>query len=99
MHIKGWKAGLETEVALSMREVYSLPVIAKSSVGSVLATYCESAFSVDMTVVEAGSQRLLIDIALSSPKSVRLARMSRHPRRVFRKLDGAMIKEKEEKLN
>ena len=43
-----------------------------------------------MAMVEASSQRLMIDKAFSVPKWVRLARMSHHSDRLLRKLLGAV---------
>ena len=63
-HIKSLlKVGLQVEAAFQVSEGFSLPVNAKSSVGSVLATYCDGFYAVNMTMVESGSQKILIDTA------------------------------------
>ena len=59
-------------------EAYSLQTNAKSLVGSVMANLCGSHYPLHMAMVEAPSQRVLIDKAFSIPKCVRLARMSHH---------------------
>ena len=41
-HIKGWKIGLEPEMGFSASEAYSLPMNAKSLMGSVMASLCRS---------------------------------------------------------
>ena len=40
--IRGWKIGLEAEMGFPWNEAYSLPVNAKSLVGSVMANLCGS---------------------------------------------------------
>ena len=50
---------------------------------------CGSHFPLHMAMVEASSQRTLIDQAFSVPRCVRLARMSHHSHRLFRKMLGA----------
>ena len=41
-HIRGWKIGLEAEMGFPVSEAYSLPVNAKSLVGSVMLTCVEA---------------------------------------------------------
>ena len=90
-HIKGWKIGLEPETGFSASEAYSLPMNAKSLVGSVMTSLCGSHYPLHMAMVEASSQRSLIDKAFLVPKCVRFARMSHHSHRLLRKmLDGCL---------
>ena len=51
-----------------------------------------------MAMVEASSQRLLIDRAFSVPKYVRLARMSHRSHRLLRKVLGAVPGDRREDL-
>ena len=74
-HIRGWKIGLQAEMGFLVSEAYSLPVNAKSLVGSVMANLCGSHYPLHMAMVEVSSQRILIDKAFSLPKCVRLARL------------------------
>ena len=62
-HIKSLKVRLEVETAFQVSDGLSTPVNAKSVNGSVLATYCDSFYAVNLTVVEPGSQKILIDTA------------------------------------
>ena len=87
-HIRGWKIGLEAEMGFPMSEAYSLPVNAKSLVGSVMANLCASHYPLHMAMVEVSSQRILIDKAFSVTKFVRLAQMSHHSHRLLRKILG-----------
>ena len=66
--IRGWKIGLEAKMGFPVSEDYSLPTNAKSLVGSVMANLCGSYYPLHMTMVEASSQRVLIDKAFSIPK-------------------------------
>ena len=75
-HIKGWKVGLEAQMGFPVSEVYSLPMNAKFLVISIMANFCVSHYPLLMSMVEASSQRVMIDKAFSVPKCVRLARMS-----------------------
>ena len=68
-HIRGWKIGLEVEMGFPVSEAYGLPVNAKSLVGSVIANLCGSHYPLHMAMVEASSQRLLVDKAFSVPKT------------------------------
>ena len=77
-------------MGFSVSEAYSLPMIAKSLVGSVIANLCGSHFPLYMAMVEASSQRVLIDQAFSVPKCMRLARMSHHSHQLLRKMLGAV---------
>ena len=52
-----------------------------------------------MAMVEASSQRLLIDKAFSVPKCVRLARMSHHSHQFLRKMLGAVPGDSREDLS
>ena len=74
----------------SVSDAYSLPMSAKSLVGSVMASLCVSNYSLHMAMVEASSQRLLIGKAFSVPKCVRLVRMSHHSYRLLRKMLAAV---------
>ena len=85
-HIKGWKIGLEAEMGFPVSEACSLPMNAKSLVGSVMANLCGSHYPLHMAIVEASSQRLLIEKVFSVLKCVRLARLSYHSQRLLRKM-------------
>ena len=89
-HIRGCKIGLEAEMGFPVSEAYSLPMNAKSLVGSVMTNLCGSHYPLSMAIVEASSQRVLIDKAFSIPKCVRLARMSHHSHRLLKKFLGAV---------
>ena len=89
-HIRGWKIGIEAQMGFPVSEAYSLPVNAKSLVGSVMANLCGSHYPLHMPLVEVSSQRILIDKAFSVPKCVRLARMSHHSHRLLRKILGTV---------
>ena len=80
-------------------EAYSLPVNAKSLVGSVMAKLCGSHYPLHMAMVEVNSQRILIDKAFSIPKCVRMARMSHHSHRLLRKILGTVPGEQREHLS
>ena len=80
-------------------EAYSLPVSAKSLVGSVIANLCGSHYPLHMAMVEVSSQRIEIDKAFSVPKCVRLARMSHHSHRLLRKILGTVPGEQRDKLS
>ena len=95
-HIRGWKISLEAEMGFPVSETYSLPMIAKSLVGSVTANLCGSHCPLHMATVEAPSQRVLIDKAFSVPKCVRLARMSHHSHRLLKKILGAVLGDRRE---
>ena len=96
-HIRGWKLGLETVFPVS--EAYSLPVIAKSLVGFVMANLCGSHYPLHMAMVEVSSQRILIDKAFSVPKCVRQARVSHHSHRLLRKILGTVPREQRNDLS
>ena len=91
-HIRGWKIGLEAEMGFPVSDDYSLRTNAKSLVGPIcveatlMANMCGSRYPLQMAMVEACSQRVLIDKAFSIPKRVRLARMSHHSHRLLRKI-------------
>ena len=80
-------------------EAFSLPMNAKTQVRSVMANLCGSHYPLHMTMVEASSQRVLIDKAFSIPKSVRLARMSHHSHRLLEKILGAVPGDQRDKLS
>ena len=61
--IRGWKLGLEAEMGFHLSEAYSLPMNAKSLVGSVMANLCESHYPLHIAMVEASSQSVVIDKA------------------------------------
>ena len=67
-------------------EAYSLPMNAKSLVGSLMANLYGSHYPLHMAMVQAYSQGLLIDKTISIPKCVRLARTSHHSHRLLRKI-------------
>ena len=98
-HIRGWKTGLEAEMGFPVSEAYSLPVSAKSLVGSVMANLCGSHYPLHRAIVEVSSQRMLIDKAFSVPKCVRLARMSHHSHRLVRKILGTVPGEQRDNLS
>ena len=98
-HIRGWKIGLEAEMGFPVSEAYSLPVNAKSLVGSVLANLSGSHYPLHMAMAEVSSQRLLIDKAFSVPKCVRLTRMSHHSHRLLRKIMGPVAGEQRDNLS
>ena len=60
-HIRGWKIGLDAEMEFPVSEAYNLPTNAKSLIRSVIAILCESHYPLHMAMVEASSQRVLID--------------------------------------
>ena len=66
-HIRGWKTSHEPEMGFPVCEAYSLPMNAKSLVGSILANLCGSHYPVHMAMVEAFSQ--LIDKAHQCPSA------------------------------
>ena len=92
-HIRGWKIGLEAERGFPVSEAYSLPMNTKSLVGSVMANLCGSHCPLHMAMVEASSQRVLVDKAFSIPKCVRLARMSHHSHRLLKKILGSSARD------
>ena len=94
-HIRGWKVGLEAEMGFPMSKAYSLPVNAKSMVGSVMANLCASHHPLHMAMVEVSSQRIMIDQFFSVAKCVRLARMSHHSHRLLRKILAAVPGDRE----
>ena len=98
-HIRGWKIGLEAEMGFPVSEAYSLPTNAKSLVGSVMANLCRSHYPFYMVMVEASSQRVLIDKAFSIPKCVNLAQMSHHSHRLLKKILGAVPGDQRENLS
>ena len=98
-HIRGWKLGLEAKMGFPVSEAYSLPVNAKSLVGSVMANLCGSHCPLHMAMVEVTSQRTLIDKAFSVPNCVRLARRSHHLHRLLRKILGIVPREQRDDLS
>ena len=72
-HIRGCMNGLEAEIGFPVSETYDLPTNAKSLVGSVMANLGGSYYQLHVAMVEASSQRVLIDKAFSVPKCARLA--------------------------
>ena len=82
-----------------VKEAYSLPTNAKSLVGSVMANLCGRHYPLHMAMVEASSQRLLIDKAFLVPKCVRLARMSHHSHKLLRKILRAVPGDRREDLS
>ena len=90
-HIRGWTIGLEAEMGFPVSDAYSLPVNAKSLVGSVMANLCGCHYPLHMAMVEVSSQRILVDKTFSVPKCVRLARMSHHSHRLLRKILSSML--------
>ena len=80
-------------------ESYSLPMNAKSLVGLVMANLCGSHYPLHMAMVEASSQRVLIDKAFSILKCVRLDRISHHSYRVLKKILGAVPGDQRENLS
>ena len=88
-HIRSWQVGLEAEMALN----------AKSLIGSMMANLCGSHYPLHMAMVEASSQRVLVDKAFSVPKCVRLARVSHHSHKLLRKIRGTVPKELRDDLS
>ena len=86
-------------MAFPVSEVYTLPIKAKSLVGSVMANLWGSHSPLLMAMVEASSQRVLIDKAFSVPKCVRLARISHHSLRLLRKILGVVSGDQKEDLS
>ena len=86
-------------MGFSVSEVYSLPVNARSLVGSIMANLCGSHYPLHMAIVEVYSQSILIDKAFSVPKCVRLARMSHHSHRLLRKILGTVPREQRDDLS
>ena len=85
-HIRGWKVGIEADMGFPVSEDYSLPINAKSLVGSIMTNLCGSHYPLHMAMVEASSQRGLIDKAFSIPKCVRHDGMSHDSHRLLRKI-------------
>ena len=98
-HIRSWKVSLEAEMGFPMSEAYGLPLNAKSLIGSMMANLCGSHYPLHMAMVEASSQRVLVDKALSVPKCVRLARISHHSHKLLRKIRGTVPKELRDDLS
>ena len=88
-HIRGWKSGLEAEMGFPVSEAYSLPMNAKSLVGSAMANLCGSHYPLHMAMVKASSQMGI----------VRLARMSHHSNRLLRQISGAVPGDQRENLS
>ena len=95
-HIRSWKVGLEAEMGFPMSEAYGLSLNAKSLIGSMMANLCGSHYPLHMAMVEASSQRILVDKAFSVPKCVRLARVSH---KLLRKIRGTVPKELRDDLS
>ena len=68
-----------------MSEAYSLPMNAKPLVGSVMANLSGSHYPLDKSMVEASTQRVIIDKDFSVPKCVRLIRKSHHSHQLLRR--------------
>ena len=98
-HIRGWKIGLEAEMGFHLSEAYSLPMNAKSLEGSVMANLWGSHYPLHMAMVEASSQRVLIDKAFSILKCVSLARISHDSHRLLKKILGAVPGDQRENLS
>ena len=98
-HIRSWKVGLEAEMGFPMSEAYGLPLNAKSLIGSMMANLCGSHYPLHMAMVEASSQRVLVDKAFSVPKCVRLARVSHHSHKLLRKIRETVPKELRDDLS
>ena len=93
------KVGLEAEMGFPMSEAYGLPLNAKSLIGSMMANLCGSHYPLHIAMVEASSQRVLVDKAFSVPKCVRLARISHHSHKLLRKIRGTVPKELRDDLS
>ena len=96
---ESWRVGLEAEMGFPVSEAYSLPMNAKFLVASVMANLCGSHYPLHMAMVEAFSQRELIDTAFSVPKCVRLARMSHQSHRLLQKMLGVVPGDRREDLS
>ena len=88
--IKGQRIGLGAEKRFPMSEACSLPINAKSLVGTVTASSCGSHNPLHMSIVEASSQRMMIDKAFSVPNCVLPLRVSHHSQQLQRKVWGAV---------
>ena len=71
-------------------EADSLPMNAKSLVGSIVENICGSHYLLQISLVKTCSQRVMIDKAFSVFKCLRLARMSYHAHQLLKKLWGAV---------
>ena len=60
---------------------------------------CGSHYPLHMAMVEASSQRILVDKAFSVPKCVRLARVSHHSHKLLRKIRGTVPKKLRDDLS
>ena len=89
-HIRGWKISLEAEMGFRVSKAYSLPMNAKSLVGSVMTNLFGSHYPLHVAMMEASSQRVLIDKAFSAPKCLRLAQKLHQSHRLLRKMQGAV---------
>ena len=98
-HIRSWKVGLEAEMRFPMSEAYGLPLNAKSLIGSVMANLCGSHCPLHMAMVEASSQRVLVDKAFSVPKCLRLSRVTHHSHKLLRKIRGTVPRELRDDLS
>ena len=98
-HIRGWKIGLEAEIGFPVSKAYSLPVNAKSLVGSVMANLFGSHYPLHMAMVEISSQKIPIEKAFSVPKCVRLPRISHHSHRLLRKILWTVLGEQRDNLS
>ena len=97
-HIGGWKIGLEPEIGFPVSEAYSLPMGAKFLVRLVMAKLYGTHYPLHMAMLEASSQRVLINKAFSIPKCVRLPQMSHHSHRLLKKILGAVPGNQRENL-
>ena len=69
-----------------MSEAFSLPMNAKFLVGSVMVSFCGSHYPVQKSMLEASSQKMMIDKAFSVTKCVLPAIMSHHSHQLLWKM-------------
>ena len=75
---------------IPLKEAYSLPMKAKSPVGSVIASICGRNYTLHLSMMDVSSQRVIMDKAFSGPKCVRLAKLSHHSHRLPKKIWSAV---------
>ena len=66
-NIKRWMVGLEAEMGFPVSDAYSLPIITKSLVGSVIAIFCGIRYPLHISLVKVSSHRVMINMAFSVP--------------------------------
>ena len=79
-------------------DAYQKPTGSKNLVGLSSAPYCNSKYSTHMVVMDARTQRVMIDQLFFVPKCVRLARMSEKSYDLLAKIFRAVPKRSEGEL-